>query len=123
MGTTLDGQKLFDAEKLQIEAGSIKRNSVERSIAGLDGVLSIDLGGCSRGVKQRGIIRAENSAKMQERVNRISAFIDGASHKLVCDDGREFGNLRMDVFKITDERVSGTGLVADYEIVYTQLFS
>jgi len=123
MGTTLDGQRLFDAERLQIEAGSINRDSIDRSIAGLDGVLSVDLGGRSRAVKQRGTIRAESSAKMQERINRISVFIDGASHKLMCDDSREFENLRMDTFKIIDERVSGTGVAADYEIVYTQLFS
>jgi hypothetical protein len=123
MSTTLDGQILFDAEKLQIEVGSIKRDSVERSVAGLDGVLSIDLGGRSRSVKQRGAIRAESSVKMHQRLSRISAFIDGASHKLVWDGGREFDNLRMDSFKVTDEWVSGTGLAADYEIVYTQLFS
>ena len=35
--------------------------------------------------------------------------------------GEVFEDLRMDSFKVTDERRSGAGMVADYEIEYTQL--
>ena len=44
MSGTLDGQDLFEEYQLNIEQGSICRDSTERTVAGLDGVLSIDLG-------------------------------------------------------------------------------
>ena len=44
MSATLDGQELFDRQQLQIEQESVHRDSVERTAAGLDGILSIDLG-------------------------------------------------------------------------------
>ena len=58
---------------------------------------------------------------MNERINAISAYMDGDTHTLVTNGGEEFDNLRMDVFKVTKERTSGSGVVIDYEIVYTQL--
>jgi hypothetical protein len=46
--------------------------------------------------------------------------MDGDIHTLTVG-GEEFGNLRMDSFKVSDIRTSGGGVAADYEIVYTQL--
>ncbi len=40
----LDGINLFGEGESQIEVGSFGRESIERSAAGLDGVMSIDLG-------------------------------------------------------------------------------
>jgi hypothetical protein len=71
MSTTLDGQRLFDEEGLRIEPGSFGRDSVERTAAGLDGVLSIDLGRRSRKIKQSGVLRAQSRAKMNERIDAI----------------------------------------------------
>ena len=51
MRVTLDGQNLFDEQQLEIEPGSITRNSIERAVAGLDGVLSIDIGRRGRKIK------------------------------------------------------------------------
>ncbi|MHC4423202.1 MAG: hypothetical protein ACYSWR_00830 [Planctomycetota bacterium] len=121
MSTTLDGQILFDGQQLEIEVGSINRDSIERAVPGLDGVLSIDLGGRSRKIKQKGILRATSRSQMNERINGISAYMDGDTHILEADSGEEFDNLRMDVFKVARERVSGSGVAVDYEIVYTQL--
>jgi len=47
--------------------------------------------------------------------------MDGDTHKLTTSSGREFANLRMDSFKAGTEHANGTGIVVDYEIVYTQL--
>jgi hypothetical protein len=47
--------------------------------------------------------------------------MDGNTHTLVTDSGKEFDNLRMDVFKVSKERAGGGGIAVDYEIVYTQL--
>jgi hypothetical protein len=121
MSVTLDGQKVFDEEELKVEPGSVRQDSVERAVPGLDGVLSIDLGKRSRKVKQRGALRAKSQSQMNSRVTAISTFIDGNTHKLVISGDREFDNLRVDTFRVTDERTSGNGVVIDYEIVYTQL--
>jgi len=121
MNTVLDGQSLFDEQELKVEPGSLSRGSIERTMPGLDGVLSIDLGGCGRKVKQSGVLRAKSRSQMSERIDAISAYMDGSTHTLVTEDGQEFGNLRMDVFKVGKDRTSGGGVAVDYEIVYTQL--
>jgi len=121
MSVTLDGQNLFDERQLEIEPGSLRRDSIERAVVGLDGVLSIDLGGRSRKIKQTGVLRTTGRSQMNERINAISARMDGDAHTLVTDSGEEFDNLRMDVFKVKKERTNGSGLCCDYEIVYTQL--
>jgi len=121
MSTTLDGQSLFDEQELKIESGSLRRGSIERTVVGLDGVLSIDLGKRGRKVKQAGVLRAKSRLQMNERIGVISAYMDGDTHTLVTSNGEEFDNLRMDVFKVSKERASGGSVAIDYEIVYTQL--
>ena len=121
MRITLEGQDLFDEQQLEIESGSISRVSIERAVAGLDGVLSIDMGGRGRKIKQKGLLQAKSRTQMNKRINAISAYIDGNTHTLTRSDGEELNNLRMDSFKVSKERASGRGIVVDYEIVYTQL--
>ncbi len=124
MSVTLDGQDLFDesaAGGLEIEASSIKRASVEKAMPGLDGVLSIDLGQRSRQVTQKGVLRTRSKAQMDTRIGAISAYMDGETHTLTRGDGQSFDNLRMDVFKVSNERAGGSGVAVDYEVVYTQL--
>ena len=121
MSVSLDGQSLFDSQQLEVELGSIRRDSIERAVPGLDGILSIDLGGRGKEIKQRGVLRARSRAQMDERISAISAFMDGNTHTLITRGGKEFDDLRMDVFEVSKERASGGGVAIDYEIVYTQL--
>ena len=121
MRTALDGQSLFDEQQLEIELGGVSRDSIERAVPGLDGVLSVDLGGRSRKIKQKGVLRAKSRSQMDERISAISAYMDGDTHTLATGSGEEFDNLRMDVFKVSKERAGGSGVAIDYEIVYTQL--
>jgi hypothetical protein len=121
MATTLNGQNLFDEQTLQIEVGGISRDSVERSIAGLDGVIEIDLGQRGRIVKQSGSLRAPSRAKLKDKLSLIRDYMDGYAYTLIAANGERFENVRIDVFKTKNERPSGTGLVIDYEIIYTQL--
>ena len=123
MSTTLDGQILFDEQQLEIEAGSVSRDLIERTVPGLDGVLSVDLGKRGRMIKQKGVLRTTSQLQMSERISAISAYMDGDTHKLVTNGGDVFDNLRMDVFKVMSERTSGGGIAIDYEIVYTQLIA
>jgi len=121
MSVTIDGQLLFDEHDLQIEAGSWGRDSIERGMPGLDGVLSIDLGRRGRKVRQTGLLRAKSRQQMNERVNAISAFADGNTHTLVTNTGESLDNLRMDSFETEKERTDGIGIIVEYRIVYTQL--
>ena len=121
MSTALDGQSIFDEQHLKIELDSVNRDSMERTVPGLDGVLSVDLGRRGRVIKQRGVLQAKSKLQMNERISLISAYMDGKTHTLVAKNGEEFGNLRMDVFKVSNERTGGLGVIVDYEIVYTQL--
>ena len=121
MSVTLDGQILFDEQQLEIELDSFRRDSVERATAGLDGVLSVDMGGRTRKIRQRGTLRARSRMQMNDRINVISANMDGNTHTLVSNEGEKFDNLRMDSFKVSKDRAGGSGIVVDYEIVYTQL--
>jgi hypothetical protein len=120
MSVTLDGQAIFDEQGLTITPGSPSRASVDRSICGLDGRLSIDLGARGRKIRQTGLLRAAGRPAMNARVSRIAAFIDGATHTLAADDGQAYDNLRMDSFTQVSERTSGPGILVEYEIVYTQ---
>lgn len=120
MQVTLDGQRIFDEQSLEIRTGSFKRDSLERAIPGLDGMISIDLGRRNRQITQTGTLRAESRLQMDSRISTISAHMDGDTHTLVTDN-REFDNLRMDSFKILNEYTDGIGIRVDYEIVYTQL--
>ncbi len=121
MRITLDGQNLFDEQQLEIEPGSISRDSIERAVAGLDGVLSIDMGGRGRKIKQKGLLQVKSRTQMNNRINAISAYMDGNTHTLARSDGEKLNNLRMDSFKVSKERAGGRGIVIDYEIIYTQL--
>ena len=121
MGRTIEGQAVFDRQPLKVEAGSFRRDSIEKAVPGLDGVLTIDLGRRGRKVKQTGTLRAKSRAKMNDRISAVSDYMDGETHTLVTGDGREFGHLRMDSFKVTNERVDGAFIVIDYEITYMQL--
>ena len=121
MSTVLDGQSIFDEQQLEIELGSVNRASIEKTVPGLDGVLSVDLGRRDRVIKQIGMLRARSRLQMNNRIGLISEYMDGKTHKLLTNSGEEFENLRMDVFKVGNHRPDGSNLVVDYEIVYTQL--
>lgn len=123
MSVTLDGQRLFDEHQFEIERGSVRRDSVERAVPGLNGVLSIDLGGRGRQIRQSGVLRAVSRSQMNDRISAISANMDGDTHTLVTGSGEVIANLRMDVFKVSKERTSGGGVAVNYEIVYTQLIA
>ena len=120
MQVTLDGQRLFDEQPLEIRTGSIHRAWMERTVSGLDGVLSIDLGKRNRQITQTGTLRAESRLQMDSRISTISAHMDGDTHTLIAGN-QELENLRMDSFKILSEHKDSVGIRVDYEIVYTQL--
>ncbi|MHC4435730.1 MAG: hypothetical protein ACYS3S_00105 [Planctomycetota bacterium] len=121
MKVILDTQMLFDEQALEIRADSFSRNSIEKTIPGLNGVLSIDLGLRGRKIRQTGTLRAKSRTQLDDKISRIAAFMDGNTHTLRTSSGREFTNLRIDSFKTGTEHADGSGIVTDYEIIYTEL--
>ncbi len=123
MSTTLDGKALFDEQDLKIRIGPWRRASVERTISGLNGMVSIDLGRRDRQIRQRGILRAVSRTALRSRVAAIESLADGHTHTLVTDDGQEYTNVRMDAFEQSEADVNGAGIAIGYEIAYSQLGS
>ncbi len=123
MSTTLDGKALFDERDVHVAVGPLERAAIERSIPGLDGMASIDLGFQGRKIRQRGILRTSSREQMDSRLVAIESLLDGATHTLRTSDGRQYADLRVDAFKELDRRVEGAGAIVEYEIVYTQLRS
>ena len=121
MRVTLDGEDIFSSDGLNIEVKSAKRASVERSAAGLNGVLSIDLGSRSRKIRQTGKLRAASVAALNEMIATVESYMDGGTHTLVGLDGSEFCDLRLDEFRVKSKGASGGGAACEYEIIYTQL--
>jgi len=121
MSATLDSKFIFEDDRLSIRAGSWKRGSIERAIAGLDGTLSIDLGLRSRRIKQLGVLRGVSEAGLQEMISSIGGYMDGATHTLQVSGGELYDNLRMDSFEVGQKQFGGGGVCCGYEISYTQL--
>jgi len=123
MKATLDGQIVFEDAELKVQAKSWRRDSIERTIAGLNGVLSIDLGLRSRKINQTGTLRAVNKSALSEKISEINAYMDGGSYTLAIVGGEQFENLRLDCFEVGEKQFSGGDVCCKYEITYTQLRS
>jgi hypothetical protein len=121
MGTTLDGEALFDEQDLHITVDSPQRDSIERSVPGLDGTLSIDLGRRCRKLRQRGTLRAASHQHLQIRLLAIESFIDGHTYMLTTPNGEVYDQVRMDALRLLATRPAGPGVMVEYEITYTQL--
>jgi len=121
MSTTLDDKALFDEQGLAVQIGSWQRTSVERSIPGLDGRISIDLGGRMRTICQRGLLRGAGRVEIRSRLDAIEAFLDGDTHTLMTADGQAYANVRVDAFTPLRRKTSGAGITVEYEMIYTQL--
>jgi hypothetical protein len=119
MAAVLDGTIKF--KQLCLEVGSRARDSIERSVSGLDGVLSIDLGMREREITVKGLLRAVSVELLSARTDAIAELIDGRTHILEAADSREFKNLRVDSFEVTRQDYSGGGVCCEFAIQFTQL--
>ena len=111
----------LEFEQMHLETGSYQRDAAERSVTGLDGVISIDLGMRKRQLIQKGILHAASAEALREKVDSFSKLIDGRIHKLVLGNGKSFDNLRVDAVEVAAECHSGKGPSCDLKIRYTQL--
>jgi len=116
-----DGKELFGKGEHSLEVRSWRREGVDYGFAGLDGVLSVDLGRRERKLKQRGWLTAESVGALMRLMEEISGYIDGQSYELVDGGGICYGQVRMDSFTLLGSVTAGNQARCEYEIHYTQL--
>lgn len=116
-----DSQAIFGAGRHLLQPGSWRRESTDRGFAGLDGMMSVDLGLRERKLKQRGFLSAASIAGLMQLMANISAYIDGQGYTLLDQHGITYANVRMDSFRLLNPIAVGNQSQCEYEITYTQL--
>jgi hypothetical protein len=120
MKVVLDDKVFFSEMIFEVEVKSPQRNIIQRSAAGLDGQVNIDLGFRTRKIVQKGELRARNQAELQQQINAVNELVDGKLHILKCPDGRIFENLLIDEFQTGSSITGGAHTCCQYKITYTQ---
>jgi len=116
-----DGKPIFGHGDHTLQVESWGRETKERRFAGVDGVMSIDLGSGGRTMKQRGWLAAASKIALQKKCEEISAYIDGQAYELVDANGTIYAKVRMDGFQLLTELCTANPVRCEYEITYTQL--
>ncbi|MFC1783909.1 hypothetical protein ACFL02_10065, partial [Planctomycetota bacterium] len=114
-----DNQDFFGKGQHTFQPMSWRRETLERSFAGLDGVVSTDLGRRERTFKQRGCLSAESVAALTRLMENISTYIDGQCYDLVDQNGTLYPYVRMDSFTLRGPISAGNQARCEYEIIYT----
>lgn len=117
----IDGEVKID--EATFEAGSVRRGVVERSVCALDGVASIDLGGRGRNIAIEGVLRAASGKGLDSFTDMLEAKMDGSVCALSIDDGREFGDVRIDVFETAERQFGGSSVSCKCKLQCKQLRS
>ena len=117
---TFDGQDFFIDGRHVVLPLSWRRDTVDKGFAGLDGVLSVDLGLRERKIKQTGRLTAKSVESLIALTQEIMDYIDGQGYTLVGHNNVSYENVRMDSFT-PGEITVGNQACCEYEINYTQL--
>lgn len=120
MKAVLDDKIFFSEVVFAIEVKSPQRDIIQKSAAGLDGQVNIDLGFRGRKIVQKGELRAGSRAEFQRQTDEINSLIDGKLHILKCPDGRIFENLLIDEFQTGSSITGGAHICCQYKLIYTQ---
>ena len=116
-----DGKELFGKGEQTLQVQSWRREGVDYGFAGLDGVVSVDLGRRERKLKQQGWLTAESVGALMRQMEEISGYIDGQGYELVDGGGIGYRRVRMDSFALLGSITAGNQARCEYEINYTQL--
>jgi hypothetical protein len=118
---TFDGAILFDKGEHTVEPLSWRREAVQRGFAGLDGVVSMDLGRRERKLRQRGQLVSASKASLLQLMELVASYIDGQAYDLIDQDGVFYAQVRMDSFTLRGPITAANQARCEYEIIYTQL--
>jgi hypothetical protein len=117
---SIDDRIFFDEDCFELEVQSPQRSVIQKSAAGLDGQVSIDLGLRRRKLIQKGELRAKSQTELQKKIDEINEIIDGETHIFKNADGRVFENLVIEEFKTGKMINGGVHTSCQYEIIYSQ---
>ena len=120
MGITLNDQRLFGTGRATLTVEPWQHGTQRHAVAGLDGIVNVDLGRRGRVIRQVGTLHADNERVLRERIRRIEALGDGVDCVLRTDDGACYANLSMDRFAVTSAVRHGAQVRCEYEMTYTQ---
>lgn len=120
MKAVLDDKIFFDENSFELVIKSSQRKIIQRSAAGLDGQISIDLGLRGRKIIQKGLLRGQNQNSLQLQIDAINELLDGSLHNLKCPDGRIFENLLIEDFQTGQLINGGAHSSCQYQIIYNQ---
>ncbi len=115
-----DDNHLWGGGTHHILPGAWARQQVEYATAGLDGVVSLDLGRRSRQIRQTGRLTAETLGKLHEMIDTIESYANGQTYELIDQDGRRYRNVRLDMFRQKEPVQRAAFFSCEYEILYTQ---
>ncbi|MCF7956143.1 MAG: hypothetical protein K9M75_10100 [Phycisphaerae bacterium] len=121
MRVWIDGE--VKIEDVIFEAGSVRRQIIERSVAALDGVASIDLGSRGRDIKVEGVLRAASGKGLDVLTDMIETKMDDGVCVLLIDDGRKFDDVRVDVFETAERQFGGSFVSCKCKLQCRQLHS
>jgi len=112
---------MFDKGEHTLQPLSWRREAVQRGFAGLDGVVSMDLGRRERKLQQRGHLVSASKASLLQLMELVASYIDGQSYDLTDQNGVFYPQVRMDSFALRGPIRAANQASCEYEIIYTQL--
>jgi hypothetical protein len=115
----IDGEVKID--EVVFEAGSVRRETIERGVCGLDGICSIDLGSRGRDISIEGVLRAASGIGLDSVIEMIEAKMDEGVCKLSINDVRDFGDVRIDVFETSERQFGGSSVTCKCKLLCKQL--
>ncbi len=118
----IGGADLLGSGPHALTVGDWARRRLDRRFAGLDGLLSIDLGAGGRPMTIRGRLVADSAASLMMRVAAIEALAEpGALHTVAAPDGRSFANVRMEDIRAGRVLSAAGKSAVGYELSLLQL--
>jgi hypothetical protein len=111
----------IEFELLELNAGSRERAAVEKAAAGVDGVVSVDMGGRSREIMLRGRLRMFSAQSLDAKIEALGKMVDGECHVLGVGGRPYIEDLRVDSVRMRKKAYSGGGLICEFELTGAQL--
>ncbi|MHC4981548.1 MAG: hypothetical protein ACYTF6_00055 [Planctomycetota bacterium] len=119
--SSLDGQDLFGSGPHSIRPETWSRAVQYRGFAGINGLLTLDMGLRSRRINQTGRLQAATTSAIHAIVSEIEAKLDGGIHTLTDDLGFTYPTVLVERFEQSTPVRRSQGFWCDYKISYRQL--
>ncbi len=108
-------------DEQNIRARSWTRQHADKSGAGVDGVVSVDLGRRTRELSQQGTLRALSREGLQKVIDQIESLAGTGEITIRTERGQVYSHLRMDQFEAGYIFFAGVGVCCEFTARYCQL--